>query len=167
MNKKIELNENELVDKFERLHNKFVANQVNKIQRYLTNNLGLDPINGKKPLSKAKVREFVTKRFVDGKIQYAIKLSYGSKTVAIVPTGSIEADEESIVKSLTAVYHELYQDEYEGDFWNLFADNPDMARTMLLGRKTSAETSLKIDKDVLVAIQSRRTKQLSYQGGAA
>ena len=162
-----ELNENELAKKFDALHSKFVANQVNKIQRYLTNNLGLEPVNGKKPLNKFKVREFVTQRFVDGKVQYAIKLSYGSKTVAIVPTGSIEADEESIVKSLTAVYHELYQDEYEGDFWNLFADNPDMARTMLLGRKTSAETSLKIDKDVLVAMQNRRTKQLSYQGGAA
>ena len=81
MNKKIELNENELVDKFERLHNKFVANQVNKIQRYLTNNLGLDPINGKKPLSKAKVREFVTQREVDGVLQYAVKLSYGSKKI--------------------------------------------------------------------------------------
>ena len=162
-----EINENELAKKFDALHSKFVANQVNKIQRYLTNNLGLEPINGKKPLNKFRVREFVTQRFVDGKVQYAIKLSYGSKTVAIVPTGSIEADEDSIVKSLTAVYHELLNNEYEGDFWNLFADNPDMARTMLLGRKTSAETSLKIDKDVLVAIQNRRTKQLSYQGSAA
>ena len=108
-----ELNENELAKKFDALHSKFVANQVNKIQRYLTNNLGLEPVNGKKPLNKFKVREFVTQRFVDGKVQYAIKLSYGSKTVAIVPTGSIEADEDSIVKSLTAVYHELLNNEYE------------------------------------------------------
>ena len=39
--KRTELNENELAKKFDALHSKFVANQVNKIQRYLTNNLGL------------------------------------------------------------------------------------------------------------------------------
>ena len=76
-----ELSENELAQKFEELHSNFVANQVNKIQRYLTNNLGLDPINGKKPLSKAKVREFVTQREVDGVLQYAVQLSYGSKKI--------------------------------------------------------------------------------------
>jgi len=163
------MQEEKLIEKFEQLHAKFVANQVNKIQRYLANNLGLDPIEGKKPMSKYQVREFVTRRWIDNKVQYAIKLSYGSKTVAIVPTGSIEGDEETIVRSLTAVYHELYNDEYIGDFWNLFADNPDMARTMLLGRETAAKTSLKIDKDVLEVLASRydNGRQLAYQGGAA
>jgi|SaaInlStandDraft_1057018.scaffolds.fasta_scaffold139634_1 hypothetical protein len=169
MNKKIELNENELVDKFERLHNKFVANQVNKIQRYLTNNLGLDPINGKKPLSKAKVREFVTQREVDGVLQYAVKLSYGSKTVAIVGTGSIEADEVTILNTLKKVYADLYNDVFEGDFWNLFASDINLAKRELLDSVPSASKKVRTKKETIDAIAKERFSSVKpqLQGGAA
>ena len=59
------MEETKLIEKFEQLHAKFVANQVNKIQRYLANNRGLDPIEGKKPMSKYQVREFVTRRWIE------------------------------------------------------------------------------------------------------
>lgn len=160
------IEEHKALEKFEELHDKFVTNQVNKIQRYIANNLGLKPIGGKKPISKSKVREFVTQRLIKGKLQYVIKLSYGTKTVALVPTGSKEFDEETIISSLTEVYHGLYNGEFEKDYWNYYAAHPEAAKRELLGMKTSNRVT-RFDKDVIRVIEERKfgkSKQLSFQG---
>ena len=161
-----EINENELEIKFLKVYKSFKKNNINKIQRYLVNNHGLKAINGRTPLSKAKVREFV----VDRDNEYFIRLSWGSREIALISVGSIEQDKKKIVNALKEVYQDLYADEYIGDFWNYFSAHPELTRKTFLESKTDENTSrVKLDKDVLQIMDRKfsKPKQLSYQGGAA
>ena len=158
-----ELNEKELEVKFLKVYKSFKKNNINKIQRYLVNNHGLKAINGRTPLSKAKVREFVVER----NNEYFIRLSWGSREIALVPVGSIEQDKKKIVNALKEVYKDLYADEYIGDFWNYFAAHPELTRKTFLESKTALNTSrVKLDKDLLQIMSSKfsKPKQLSYDG---
>lgn len=147
MDRTIDLEATKLLQKYKFLNERFIQNNADKIQRYLVNTLGLKPINNKKPLNTAKPRQFVTRTECEGTLQYCIKISYGSKRVATVPTGCKEFEEEGIVNALTQTYHDLYADKFEGDFWNLFAENPEMAKRFILSSDPSVN-ELRVYREV-------------------
>lgn len=133
--------------RFNLLHEKFVTNNINKIQRYLVNNLGLKPINRKKPLNTAKVREFVTQTEYEGTYQYCIKVSYGTKRVATIPINSKEYDKDSVVNALKGLYQDLQEDVYIGDFWNLVVSDPLILNNQLL-KDTDTATTINVIRQI-------------------
>lgn len=133
--------------RFNLLHEKFVINNVNKIQRYLVNNLGLKPIKNKKPLNTAKVRQFVTLTEHEGTLQYCIKVSYGTKRVATIPINSTEYDEDAVVNALKGLYQDLQEDVYIADFWNLVVSDPLILNNQLL-KDTDTATTINVIRQI-------------------
>ena len=147
---KVEKQEDDLNKRFQTLHDKFVINNINKIQRYLVNTLGLKPIDGKTPLNSSKPRQFVTLTEYQGKLQYCIKISYGSIRIATVPTGCMEFEKKGIVSALKQTYYSLQEDSFISDFWNYFAENPEMARKHILTDEPTV-TEIKAFRNLMIA----------------